>query len=137
MSDDPTPAVFIEIKDGSSVFPLYLYPLPTGQAKKATTLFEEEDPFQGKERMENFSPEFRAFVDKHYKHDYSPEDILGYIYAVLHSPTYRQKYLDFLKIDFPRISFVDSREQFEALAALGWGVDAGALAQDHSRCLDG
>ena len=42
------------------------------------------------------------------------------MYAVLHSPTYREKYRDFLKIDFPRVPFVNQRETFEALAALGW-----------------
>ena len=106
-------------REANYMFPLYLYPPPAGQAKKATRLFEDKDPFQGKERIENFSPEFRAFVDTHYQHHYSPEDILSYIYAVLHSPTYRQKYLDFLKIDFPHIPFVNERETFEALAALG------------------
>ena len=59
-------------------------------------------------------------MDTQYTHHYSPEEILGYIYAVLHSPTYRQKYIDFLKIDFPRIPFVDDRKTFEALSHLGW-----------------
>ncbi len=59
-------------------------------------------------------------MDKHYKYAYGPEEILGYIYAVLHSPSYRQKYLDFLKTDFPRIPFVDAREVFETLSQLGW-----------------
>ena len=59
-------------------------------------------------------------MDEKYKHLYSPEDILGYIYAVLHSPTYREKYRDFLKIDFPRVPFVSRRETFEALSKLGW-----------------
>ncbi len=119
ISDDPTPAVFVEIKDGSSVLPLYLYEPPEREKIKGG-LFEDADPFQGKERIENLSKQFRAFVDQKYKHPYSPEDILGYIYAVLHSPTYRETYLDFLKIDFPRIPFVNSRKTFEALSALGW-----------------
>ena len=38
---------------------------------------------------------------------------MGYIYAVLHSPNYREKYLEFLKIDFPRIPFVDDEKTFE------------------------
>ena len=36
---------------------------------------------------------------------FAPIDILDYIYAVLHSPTYREKYKEFLKIDFPRVPF--------------------------------
>ena len=119
ISDDPTPAVFVEIKDGSSVLPLYLYEPPEREKIKGG-LFEEDDPFQGKERIENLSPKFRAFIDAKYKHHYSPEEILGYVYAVLHSPTYRETYLDFLKIDFPRIPFVNQRKTFEALSALGW-----------------
>ncbi len=119
ISDDPTPAVFVEIKDGSSVLPLYLYEPPEREKIKGG-LFEDADPFQGKERIENLSPKFRAFIDAKYKHPYSPEEILGYVYAVLHSPTYRETYLDFLKIDFPRIPFVNQRKTFEALSALGW-----------------
>ncbi len=105
---------------GTNLFPLYLYP-PLGDEKKLkSSLFEKDGPFEGKGRIENFSPEFRAFVDKHYKNAYGPEKILGYIYAVLHSPTYRQKYLDFLKTDFPRIPFVDNRKTFETLSQIGW-----------------
>ena len=108
----------VSLKEVNYLFPLYRYPPSEGQGKGA--LFEEGDLFLGKERIENFNIKFQAFVNAKYKHRYSPEEILGYIYAVLHSPTYRQKYLDFLKIDFPRIPFVNQRKTFEALAALGW-----------------
>lgn len=36
---------------------------------------------------------------------FAPIDLLDYIYAVLHSPTYREKYKEFLKIDFPRVPY--------------------------------
>ena len=49
----------------------------------------------------------------------APEAILGYIYAVLYHKDYREKYIDFLKIDFPKIPFVESKETFLALSALG------------------
>ena len=52
---------------------------------------------------ENLSPDFRAFLDARYHHHYSPEEILGYIYAVLHAPACRARYAEFLRIDFPRI----------------------------------
>ena len=106
-------------KEQNYLFSLYLYPAPERE-KKQKEAFEKNDPFQGEDRMENFTPQFRAFIDKKYKHRYSPEEIMGYIYAVLHSPTYRQKYQDFLKIDFPRIPFVNQRKTFEALSKLGW-----------------
>ena len=49
----------------------------------------------------------------------TPEDILDYIYAVLHSPKYRETYKEFLKIDFPRVPYPSSREEFERLVAHG------------------
>lgn len=48
-----------------------------------------------------------------------PEDILDYIYAVLHSPNYREKYKEFLKIDFPRVPYPDNKEKFKKLVAFG------------------
>ena len=101
----------VSLKEVNYLFPLYCYPPVRGAGKG--NLFEEDDPFQGKGRIENFSAEFQAFVDAQYRQDYSPEEILGYIYAILHSPTYRQKYPDFLKTDFPRIPFVNQRKTFE------------------------
>jgi len=44
---------------------------------------------------------------------------LDYIYAVLHSSSYREKYKEFLKIDFPRVPYPRDRESFLALVALG------------------
>ncbi len=49
----------------------------------------------------------------------TPEQILDYIYAVLHCPSYREKYREFLKIDFPRVPYPRDRESFLALVALG------------------
>lgn len=48
-----------------------------------------------------------------------PEDIFDYIYAVLYSPSYRKKYKEFLKIDFPRIPFPKDTDQFKKLVAKG------------------
>jgi hypothetical protein len=49
----------------------------------------------------------------------TPEDILDYIYAVLHSPSYREKYKEFLKIDFPRVPYPKDKETFTQLVKLG------------------
>lgn len=43
----------------------------------------------------------------------TPESIFDYIYGVLHSPSYREKYREFLKIDFPRIPYPESKDKFE------------------------
>ncbi|MCH8326816.1 MAG: DNA methyltransferase, partial [Bacteroidetes bacterium] len=48
-----------------------------------------------------------------------PEEILDYIYAVLHSPNYRVKYKEFLKIDFPRVPYPKNKESFKKLVKLG------------------
>lgn len=48
-----------------------------------------------------------------------PEDILDYIYAVLHSPKYREKYKEFLKIDFPRVPYPKDKKLFWDLVKLG------------------
>ncbi len=48
-----------------------------------------------------------------------PENILDYIYASLHSPKYRETYKEFLKIDFPRVPYPESKEKFFALAKFG------------------
>ena len=50
---------------------------------------------------------------------FSPADILHYVYAVLYSPSYRERYNSFLKMDFPRVPFPESAEAFWRLAALG------------------
>ncbi len=50
---------------------------------------------------------------------FAPIDILDYIYAVLHSPTYREKYKEFLKIDFPRVPYPKDVETFWQLVKLG------------------
>lgn len=48
-----------------------------------------------------------------------PLDIFDYIYAVLHSPSYREKYKEFLKIDFPRVPYPTDADKFWKLVALG------------------
>src|SRR6185312_2817509 len=50
---------------------------------------------------------------------FAPIDILDYIYAVLHSPAYREKYKEFLKIDFPRVPYPKDAKTFWQLVKLG------------------
>lgn len=99
--------------DSMHVFPIYLY---------------HEDGT----RTENFNQaELSALLHDAYQHATSrsdvgvliappePEDVLDYIYAVLHSPSYREKYKEFLKIDFPRIPKPKTFEEFYKLVE--WG----------------
>ena len=48
-----------------------------------------------------------------------PEDVFNYIYGVLHTPSYREKYREFLKIDFPRIPYPKGASEFRRIAAVG------------------
>ena len=73
-------------KEQNRVFPLWLYK-------------------NNKSRRENISSHLRSFLDSKYNHHYVPEEILGYVYAVLHAPTYRTRYAEFLRMDFPRVPF--------------------------------
>ncbi|TWO28148.1 type ISP restriction/modification enzyme [Campylobacter insulaenigrae] len=106
------------VGSGSYIFPLYLYPTTRSKKflKKENPNFNEEN-FTSK--IENFKESFRTFIDDLYKEKFSPEDILGYIYAVLFHKIYREKYLDFLKIDFPKIPFVENKKTFKNLSKLG------------------
>jgi len=49
----------------------------------------------------------------------TPEDVFDYIYALLHSPSYREKYKEFLKIDFPRVPYPKDKDTFKRLVKLG------------------
>ncbi len=85
----------------------------------------------GKSKVPNLSLSFLAAVQSALSlvsNEYRPEDptaplhaekIFHYLYAVLHSPAYRQRYAAFLRTDFPRIPIPGSRAVFDALAALG------------------
>ncbi len=58
------------------------------------------------------------------RHDLTPEDIFHYAYGVFHSPGYRSRYAEFLKIDFPRLPLTGKLELFRALARLGGELTA-------------
>lgn len=120
------------------IFPLYLY--PTERSKKFLAKYSknlgglfaevEEDPFEGKEKVENLTPNFREFIDDRYSHHFTPEEILGYIYAILFHKTYRTKYFQSLKKDFPKIPFSCSKDTFLTLSTLGQSLYALHLLQD-------
>ncbi|EAH5751534.1 N-6 DNA methylase, partial [Campylobacter jejuni] len=105
-------------RGGEQIFPLYLYPTTRSKKflKKENPNFNEEN-FTSK--IENFKESFRTFIDEFYKEKFSPQNILGYIYAVLFHKIYREKYFDFLKIDFPKIPFTKDKKTFKNLSKLG------------------
>ncbi len=68
----------------------------------------------------HFSPEKPDYTyQTEETNQFYPIDILDYIYAVLHSPKYRETYKEFLKIDFPRVPYPRDQKQFWELVELG------------------
>ena len=94
------------------LFPLYLYP---DTDKK--DLFSHTK--ESEKKQPNISPELFAALSEVYQKEPTPEEIFYYIYAVLYSNIYRTKYAEFLKIDFPKISFTKDYELFSKMAEYG------------------
>jgi len=114
-------------RGGGVVFPLYLNPLNQGQI----TIDGQTDknPNFNKEIVEQIATGLGlTFTNEkeQTENTIAPIDVLDYIYALLHSPTYREKYKAFLKIDFPRVPYPTSVAQFWALVKSG-----GQLRQLH------
>ncbi len=100
------------ISDGTYFFPLYLYP----DERKGKLLVEEASK---PERTPNFTTEFLQAVKSVLGTEPTAEEIFYYIYAVLYSPSYRERYEEFLKIDFPRVPLPEDYEKFKKLSELG------------------
>jgi predicted helicase len=83
----------------------------------AMMLFEPETVYGTK--RPNLNPEIVAKLTKDFKRAPTPEQIFYYIYAVLYSNVYRIRYIEFLKIDFPRIPFTKDYRLFLDMAEQG------------------
>jgi predicted helicase len=114
--------------DNATFFPLYLYTTP--ESTQGTLFAQTEttrEPNLSKEFIEAVSEKLgltflqtREVLETSRVSDvFTPEDIFHYIYAVFHAPTYRSRYAEFLKIDFPRVPITSNRKLFFKLAALG------------------
>lgn len=111
------------MQGGDYISPLYLYPNDKGQ----------QTIDQSIERTPNLNIEIANKIGEKVgltltnekettKDTFAPIDILDYIYAVLHSPTYREKYKEFLKIDFPRVPYPKDHDTFWKLVKLGGDI---------------
>jgi hypothetical protein len=135
----------VSLKEVNYLFPLYLYgtnAYETGQK----TLSESETSFGA--RKPNLNPKFIADLEKRLglkfvpempdvgadqgvrpregasrqggtPLQFGPEDVFNYIYAIFHSPTYRSRYAEFLKSDFPRVPLTSDVNLFRALCEKG------------------
>jgi predicted helicase len=119
----------------TSIYPLYLYTESSGQLSLGSA--ETRTPNLNLEIVDQiakglgltFTSEKRkegevCFAESgevmpEYRQTFAPIDLLDYIYAMLHSPTYRETYKEFLKIDFPRVPYPTDAEAFWKLVALG------------------
>jgi predicted helicase len=115
--------------DKSSVFPLYVY----SNAKKQNTLLSDSyrtpnlnleivnkiaDGIEDLEYHPDTLTDYEGILEG-FPLNFGPLDLLDYIYAYLNSPSYREKYKEFLKIDFPRIPYPKDRYKFWRLAWKG------------------
>jgi len=108
----------------------YVFPLYVCAEKSKHDLFAEHESNVGG-RHPNLAPKFieyfalrlgMTFISDG-KGDrietFGPEDVFDYIYAVFHSPAYRERYAEFLKIDFPRLPLTSNIELFQSLCEIG------------------
>jgi len=102
-----TEHVAVSLKTIDYHFPLYLYPSA-----------ESPDAFH-QERRPNLAEWLLPKLSTAYGFTPAPEELLAYIYAVLYSPTYRQKYAQELRTDFPRIPFTADADLFRQMTDLG------------------
>ncbi len=93
----------------------YIFSLFTYSNKDDVHLFEKHQT----ERKPNIAPEIFNMLRTAYGKEPSPEEILYYIYGVFYSNMYREKYAEFLKIDFPRVPFTSDLELFRKVGTLG------------------
>jgi len=103
------------------IFPLYLYEKKDKPKRRSFStimmVFEPQADYLIK--RPNLSQELLEKLKKAYKKEPSPEEIFHYIYAVLYSVTYRTKYAEFLRMDFPRVPFTKNYKLFKKMSEYG------------------
>lgn len=111
----------ISLLDINYVFPLYLYHEEVLKNGKEQIL-ETKMPNLNKTIIDEIAQRLGLLFTnekEETKKTFAPIDILDYIYAVLYSPGYREKYKEFLKMDFPRVPYPDDVKKFWQLVKLG------------------
>lgn len=99
----------------SYVFPLFIFTEEMGKTVRTPNLNSEIV----KEISDKLGLPFAPDSDGGRNDSFAPIDLLDYIYAVLHSPKYRETYKEFLKIDFPRVPYPTDKEMFWKMVKLG------------------
>jgi hypothetical protein len=127
----PVDKIFLSSKTSTNayVFPIYSYPTAGGEDEK---LSRSEILRRFRQvRIPNLASSFvETFADRlglafivsgtgDLELTLGPDDIMHYIYGMLHSPAYRERYDKFLKTDFPRVPLTNDKELFRRLCKLG------------------
>ncbi len=137
-------AISNKTKEANYFFPLYLYSADEGgKGQQRRLSLETSVSPPGKEGLvPNLSAQFVTGLEKqlslHFisdgrgdlSHTFGPEDVFHYTYGAFHSPSYRSRYAEFLKIDFPRLPLTSDLDLFRWLCALGADLVALHLLED-------
>jgi predicted helicase len=106
---------FYSNKGTMNLAPLYIY--PDNENEQGNLL---SDAYCGLcQRTPNLSQKFLSAIREKLGYLPTPEAIFYYAYVIFHRPTYRQRYAEFLKIDFPRLPLTTNNELFQALSEKG------------------
>lgn len=126
VTTEPVDKIFISSKSSTNA---YVFPL-----------FFKDDDMYGKKDRPNLSRTFLGSLaqsldlqitsENGLPEGLTAEDIFHYVYGVLHSPSYRSRYDEFLKIEFPRLPLTSDAELFRKLYELGADLVAVHLIAD-------
>jgi predicted helicase len=114
-------------RGGNNLFPLYLYPDPHKKGPFVSHVSSNAPGSRHPNLASAFITDISNKLDMQFISDgkgdlqltLGPEGIFNYMYAVFHSPTYRTRYAEFLKIDFPRLPLTSNAGLFRELCKLG------------------
>ena len=108
-------------KERGYVFPLYIYKENMGKEECIVNFNKElyDDIAKGLNYLPCYDDNILIDPTSEYNGVLYPQDLFDYIYAVLHSPSYRERYKEFLKIDFPRIPYPTDWEKYRDLVEKG------------------
>ncbi len=112
---------YISSNDDITVFPLYAYKENMGEEERIVNFNKDlyDSIAKGLNYLPCYDDNMQIDPTSEYNGVLYPQDLFDYIYAVLHSPSYRERYKEFLKIDFPRIPYPTDWEKFRDLVEKG------------------
>jgi len=119
--------VSLATRERTYLFPLYLYPAIGNLSDNSHQQMLNNPSWPpGKDgRTPNLSPDFVSAIESclnlkfisdgrgDLTTTFGPEDVFDYIYSIFYSSTYRRRYADFLKTDFPRVPLTSSIDLFQ------------------------